>query len=260
MSLPSHLVPKQPRPLVKRFPRLLLAARKPHSKTRRPLRPTSTTISSSELPQPTITSSSKVEEPTSVAKTTTSKEDPPSSSAEAEPTTSREEDPSTTSKSAPTPSAEPEEPSTSSSSTPKSAPTSGSGLSGLSAFAKEALKGHNDFRAQYGAEALSWSDELEAAAQKWTDRCVFEHGGGVALGAGENIAAGQNSISSAIKNWGPDEAADYNPNAVEASHFTQMVWKATTQVGCAVTQCDSLAIFGGGPGALYACEYLTAVR
>lgn len=40
--------------------------------------------------------------------------------------------------------------------------------------------------------------------------------------------------------------AQYNPNSPVASHFTQMVWKATTEVGCAMQECSGIfpASFG----------------
>ena len=42
----------------------------------------------------------------------------------------------------------------------------------------------------------------------------------------------------------------YNPNNPTYSHFTQMVWKATTQLGCAVTTCapGRMTIFPASEG------------
>jgi hypothetical protein len=42
----------------------------------------------------------------------------------------------------------------------------------------EYLQAHNSVRARHGARPLSWSNELQAAAQRWADRCVFEHSRG----------------------------------------------------------------------------------
>lgn len=40
--------------------------------------------------------------------------------------------------------------------------------------------------------------------------------------------------------------AQYNPSNPVASHFTQVVWKGTSQVGCAVQSCSGIfaASFG----------------
>ena len=40
------------------------------------------------------------------------------------------------------------------------------------------LSAHNTVRAKHGAAALTWSDDLAAAAQKWASGCVFKHSGG----------------------------------------------------------------------------------
>lgn len=40
--------------------------------------------------------------------------------------------------------------------------------------------------------------------------------------------------------------ASYNPSNPQPSHFTQVVWKSTTSVGCAVKTCNN--IFPGHVG------------
>jgi len=106
------------------------------------------------------------------------------------------------------------------------------------------LSGHNTFRAKHGAAALTWSDKLAAAAQKWASGCVFKHSGGSVGPYGENLAAGTGSFSIAngISLW-TNEAKDYNPSNPVPSHFTQVVWKATTQLGCALVTCPAGSIF-----------------
>ena len=51
-------------------------------------------------------------------------------------------------------------------------------LASTDAISKEALTGHNSFRALHGASPLTWNKDLAAAAQSWVSRCVFEHSGG----------------------------------------------------------------------------------
>ncbi|KAJ6575632.1 CAP domain-containing protein [Mycena vulgaris] len=120
------------------------------------------------------------------------------------------------------------------------------------------LKGHNSIRAQHGAKPLTWSDNAAAKAQQWANGCVFKHSGGTLGPFGENLAAGTGdfSIAAAVKAW-TDEVSEYNPSNPQPSHFTQVVWKGTTQVGCAVATCDN--IFPGfGPAQFYVCEYSPA--
>ncbi|KAK0246060.1 CAP domain-containing protein [Armillaria nabsnona] len=122
------------------------------------------------------------------------------------------------------------------------------------------LEGHNTVRAQHGAADLTWSDELAGKAQQWANGCVFKHSGGSLGSFGENLAAGTGSgytISSAIKSW-TDEASSYDPNNPVASHFTQVVWKATSQVGCAVQSCDGIFAASFGKASYYVCEYSPA--
>lgn len=57
---------------------------------------------------------------------------------------------------------------------------------------------HNAARAQHGAAALTWSNDLAASAQSWANGCKFQHSG-----AGENLAAGTGAYTpaQAIKSW-----------------------------------------------------------
>jgi uncharacterized protein YkwD len=48
------------------------------------------------------------------------------------------------------------------------------------------LSEHNDFRANYAAEPLVWSDNLASAAQTWADRCHWGHSKGAMGNFGES--------------------------------------------------------------------------
>ncbi|WP_280272963.1 CAP family protein [Nocardia wallacei] len=118
------------------------------------------------------------------------------------------------------------------------------------AFKHEVLVQHNKYRAQYGARPLTWSDALYPAALEWAGQCKFQHSqaGGK---YGENLYAfgGTDTgaaIDQAMKAW-MAEAAKYNyANPVfsgATGHFTQVVWKSTTQVAAAVVKCPADTIF-----------------
>jgi hypothetical protein len=68
---------------------------------------------------------------------------------------------------------------------------------------------------------------------------------------GENLAQGYATPTLAIDSWA-DEESDYNYEkrkfSIEVGHFTQLVWKNTTSVGCGAADCDSA-------GWLLICEY-----
>lgn len=154
-------------------------------------------------------------------------------------------------------------PSTTSTSTTASTASSAAPSSGGSAPNNAIggmLKLHDDFRAHYGAGAMTWSTELADYAQKVANTCVFEHSHGP---YGENLAVGVGggyNVERAFKSWA-DEAKDYDWNNPgfnsKTGHFTQVVWKATEELGCASAMCDDGTIFTGyGQKSLYVvCEY-----
>jgi hypothetical protein len=68
---------------------------------------------------------------------------------------------------------------------------------------------------------------------------------------GENLAQGYTSPTLAIDGWANEESDyDYEKRkfTTEAGHFTQLVWKNTTAVGCGAADCDEV-------GWLLICEY-----
>lgn len=68
----------------------------------------------------------------------------------------------------------------------------------LASFANDYLQAHNSFRAQHGAQPLTWSPALAVKAQNWANGCVFKHGS-----TGENLAAGTGKYGplDAVKGW-----------------------------------------------------------
>lgn len=107
--------------------------------------------------------------------------------------------------------------------------------------------------------AMQWDDDAAALAQDWAERCVFEHRQPNSLG--ENLALFSNpevAPEEVVKIWA-DEAPDYDyenndctPGA-QCGHYTQIVWRDTTKLGCGVAICDDVAGFGAG--SLWVCNY-----
>lgn len=49
--------------------------------------------------------------------------------------------------------------------------------------------------------------------------------------------------------------ADYDSSNPTYSHFTQMVWKGTTELGCAIALCDGIFDASFGKASYMVCEY-----
>jgi len=119
------------------------------------------------------------------------------------------------------------------------------------------LNSHNTIRAKHGASPLAWDAGLASKAEQWAARCQFKHSGGTLGPYGENLAAGTGSaygIPAAVKSW-TDEVSSYNPNNPVPSHFTQVVWKSSKKVGCAVHMCTGIFDPKFGLAKFVVCEY-----
>jgi len=120
------------------------------------------------------------------------------------------------------------------------------------------LDAHNIVRAAHGAVPLSWSETLADLAAIWADNCEFRATEGILLQVpyGENIVAatGFFPITSAVGMFTQD-AASYDPASPTYSHFTQVIWQSTTQLGCAISSCSGLFDPESGTASFYVCLY-----
>lgn len=107
----------------------------------------------------------------------------------------------------------------------------------LSAWEQEMLDEHNLLRAKHCSPDMTWDAELAKAAQAWADNCKFEHAQGTGMGENLFVEAGQVSNGKSVADGWYSEIAKYdfaNPGTSSGTgHFSQLVWKASTRLGCA---------------------------
>lgn len=127
----------------------------------------------------------------------------------------------------------------------------------------DAISAHHDqVRAEVGVAPLKWSTEIAAHAQQWADQlasrgCQMKHRSPNAYG--ENLFQGTVGAYKAVdaaKAWAA-EKKDYHGGPLTesswapAGHYTQMVWRQTTLLGCGQAICQNLLIVAcnyGPPG------------
>ena len=113
-----------------------------------------------------------------------------------------------------------------------------------SVFLREMLSAHNQTRAKADVPPLVWSVSLATRAQEWANHLLgqmqFYHRPNSNLG--ENlfeIIGGTLSPAEVVGNWA-SEARDYNyrTNSCRGTcgHYTQLVWRTTREVGCAIAR------------------------
>jgi len=124
-----------------------------------------------------------------------------------------------------------------------------------------ALESHNKIRAKHKVPPLKWSDKLAKYSQQWANQmgtsgsCKMYHRPGTPP-YGENLyrstaivwSDGRREISpvtikNVVKAWTDEERwYSYKNNRCQpgrqCGHYTQVVWKTTTEVGCAIKVCN----------------------
>ena len=123
------------------------------------------------------------------------------------------------------------------------------------AVAQALVEAHNKRRGKHCAPPLTWSPQLADVAQRWATSlrdqgCKFGHSNGQ---YGENLAAGSTGSldpEAVVAMW-YDEIKDFSFKgggfSMQTGHFTQVVWRATSQVGCGTVNCNGMDI--------WVCEY-----
>jgi len=134
-------------------------------------------------------------------------------------------------------------------------------------FARELLDAHNEARGHVDAEPLKWSGKLAREAQDWAGRLAREgqmrHADHASRnGAGENLwmgSAGYYGADEMVASF-VEEKRHYRPgtfpsisrtgNWRDVGHYTQIIWRGTREVGCAVAK--------GGRNDFLVCRYWPA--
>ncbi len=127
---------------------------------------------------------------------------------------------------------------------------------------------HNRWRSKVGVQNLKWSDKLAQSARKYAEElasdCTHEHSKG---DYGENLYMAGPIISSAgwtkmqsitpnnvVDAWGNEiKYYNYASNSCHGvcGHYTQVVWKTTTEVGCGMAVCNNKSL-------IWVCQYTPA--
>lgn len=122
----------------------------------------------------------------------------------------------------------------------------------------EILLAHNKYRCIHGAPPLRWSPAIAEHAQAWADQLdgVMRHSSSDdrlnAAGfeyLGENVAKGLTGAK-AVDHW-YSEVQDTDRGRVSGfsrrwGHYTQVVWKTTTHIGCAIRNGVTVCQYGPG--------------
>ncbi|KAF2173465.1 hypothetical protein M409DRAFT_61858 [Zasmidium cellare ATCC 36951] len=139
-------------------------------------------------------------------------------------------------------------------------------------YQQGAVYHHNLHRANHSAPNLVWDTTIAATAMKIAKTCNFAHQMDIdAGGYGQNLAAGipATNITYVVTDmWYNSEVNAYLPSYYGSEpsssefgkygHFSQVVWKGTTRLGCATKDCsvDGLKGVGRGvPPVLTVCNY-----
>lgn len=113
--------------------------------------------------------------------------------------------------------------------------------------ATDVLRTHNQLRSVVNAPPLRYSHPLAKSAQAWADylnrtrACQAEYSS-VTLGENVYLAQSAASMTDVINAWGAAQT-DYRQHRCRGGQvcgsYTQIIWKTTTRVGCAVSRCSS---------------------
>ncbi len=129
------------------------------------------------------------------------------------------------------------------------------------AEAQAMVEAHNAVRAQVGAGPVAWDSKAADFAQRYVTTlvaaCDLRHSSG--SGYGENLAAwtGEAPPTQAVAQWAEERplyrggGGTFRSSDMTAGHYTQVVWRATTHIGCGRATCTK----DGFNWTLLSCNY-----
>lgn len=117
----------------------------------------------------------------------------------------------------------------------------------------EILSAHSKYRSELKLPPLAWSDTLAAHAQEWANHLAGLGGHSLVHSSntkrpeeGENLwlgTSGYFSYTQMVDSWGSEKKyfvygtfprVSNSGNWADVGHYTQMIWRDTLEVGCAV--------------------------
>lgn len=137
----------------------------------------------------------------------------------------------------------------------------------INPFAMGLLEEHNRARADVGVPDLQWSNRLAREAHEWAQH-VARQGRMIHANRDQRNGAGENLWMGAAGYYGPDvmvggfvaerqhfrngtfPQVSSTGNWRDVGHYTQVVWRGTREVGCAVVR--------GGSNDFLVCRYWPA--
>jgi len=118
-------------------------------------------------------------------------------------------------------------------------------------LAREILDAHNFIRAELKLPLLQWSNELANLSQKWANTLLAQNRFYINPTTlyGQNlfmVSGGSASPAAVVRQWASElQSYDYDSNTCSGvcGHYTQLVWKRTSRVGCAVARSSNREVW-----------------
>ncbi len=125
----------------------------------------------------------------------------------------------------------------------------------------QALQVHNNVRAKDKQQPLQWSNDLEKISQQWANQLaqsckMYHHKGDIPFGENLFYSSAPTTVGHAINAWANEKnfyrfMENTCQPGKQCGHYTQVVWKGTTDVGCAMKSCSNGA-------QVFVCSYFPA--